>query len=546
MPELWTAEDGHQWSAEGLAQEAEGVLAALTALLQGSQPSALPFEVDFRSNDLRPAEFEVLRDTGGVQVRRTPIGVFHLNLEVVEVTAALGALTAPLEGCTERHAKLKVIAVHERALALEVLVQTDGRLGSGGVQQNALWRLQLVRTEDVEQPLLLSWITALSLDEVQLDRRWFEDATAEALGAAGGSSAVLTAGSERWHAGIDNLGEPNEFGHNGIAVGDVDGDGLEDIYVAQGTGLPNLLFVQQADGQFRETGDTSGAAWLDDTKGVLLADYDEDGDLDLVACIGPVIVISDNDGHGHFTPARSLGSNSTASFYSISAADYDLDGDLDLYAVRYVDTSYGDSIPVPFHDARNGPPNKLLRNDGEEGFTDVTEEAGLNVNNDRFSLAASWSDFDLDGDPDLYVANDFGRNNLYRNDGGRFTDVAGELGVEDQAAGMGVSWADVDLDGHFDLLVSNMFSSAGRRIAYQPEFQEGGDPEGLAAIQRHALGNSLFCGGEDGHFEEISDEAGIRMGRWSWGARFADLDGDGLQDLVVPNGFLTGDRDDDL
>ncbi|MEK6677402.1 MAG: VCBS repeat-containing protein [Planctomycetota bacterium] len=201
---------------------------------------------------------------------------------------------------------------------------------------------------------------------------------------------------------------------------------------------------------------------------------------------------------------------------------------------------------MPFHDANNGPSNHLMRNDGNDRFLDVTREVGLDVNNARFSLAATWADYDNDGDPDLYVANDFGRNNLYRNDGNHFVDVAATAGAEDQAAGMGASWSDFDLDGDFDLYVSNMFSSAGRRIAYQPQFKEHVADQLRQQIQRHALGNSLLQNQGDGTFRDISDSAGVRMGRWSWGSKFIDLNNDGYDDLIVPNGFLTNDRKDDL
>ena len=101
---------------------------------------------------------------------------------------------------------------------------------------------------------------------------------------------------------------------------------------------------------------------------------------------------------------------------------------------------------------------------------DVTQETGLNQNNSRYTLSASWNDFDLDGDQDLYVANDFGRNNLYRNDEGKFIDIAAEAGVEDLSAGMGVCWGDYNQDGLMDLYVSNMFSSAGNRVATSVSF----------------------------------------------------------------------------
>jgi hypothetical protein len=535
------------WQTESLSSAANAVLNDLAeSLVAGDVPERL-FAAEFSCNLLRP-QLEVLRDEGGIQVKRGSSAKFSSELTNSDAAEAVGTLLAPLKDGTERRASFKVVGIEPgdaETFSVEVLVQTSARLGLGCIQQNAKWTIGFTRV-DAEAEWQLSAIQARSLDEVLFERVLFEDATSRALAAAGGSSTLLTEGAERWHGKIDNLGEANYFGHNGIAVGDVNGDDLDDLYVAQGTGLPNLLLVQQADGSFKEQGEASGAAWLDDTKGVLLADYDNDGDRDLIACIGPVLVLSTNDGTGVFTPSRSLGSGSTSAFYSLSAADYDLDGDLDIFAVRYVDTSYGDSIPMPFHDARNGPKNHLMRNDGEQGFVDVSAEVGLDVNNDRFSLACSWSDYDLDGDPDLYVANDFGRNNLYRNDGGKFVDVAEATGTEDQAAGMGVSWADVDQDGRFDLLVSNMFSSAGRRIAYQPSFKSGQDETERRAIQRHSLGNSLFCNQPDGSFQDASELAGLRMGRWSWGARFTDFDGDGLPDVVVPNGFLTAELEDDL
>ena len=183
----------------------------------------------------------------------------------------------------------------------------------------------------------------------------------------------------------------------------------------------------------------------------------------------------------------------SSSTLGVSAADHDLDGDLDLYVFSYIfwagaGSKLTSSYPYPYHDANNGAPNFLYRNDGGFRFSDVTAESGLGVNNRRFSLAASWSDYDDDGDPDLYVANDFGKNNLYRNDGGKFLDVAEALGVEDTGNGMSVTWEDVDNDGHIDLYVGNMWSSAGNRLAIQPDFAD----EKLRPLYlRMARGNSI-------------------------------------------------------
>ena len=202
---------------------------------------------------------------------------------------------------------------------------------------------------------------------------------------------------------------------------------------------------------------------------------------------------------------------------------------------------------MPYHDAKNGVQNVLLINDGDWEFRDATAEVGLDENNRRFSYAAAWEDFDHDGDMDLYVANDFGRNNLYRNDQGRFKDVAAEAGVEDMSAGMSVAWSDFDRDGHMDLYVGNMFSSAGNRITYQRRFQsQSSNRDVQSQFQRHARGNTLFRNLGNGKFDDVSVTSGVTMGRWSWGSIFADINNDGWDDLLVGNGMVTSKNPDDL
>ena len=149
------------------------------------------------------------------------------------------------------------------------------------------------------------------------------------------------------------------------------------------------------------------------------------------------------------------------------------------------------------HDANDGGKNSLFRNqiaaDGTWRFTDVTRDEGLDVNNQRWSFAAAWDDFDNDGDLDLYVANDFGRSNLYRNDGAdserkdgpkgasrRFVDISESAQIEDSAFGMSIAWGDYDRDGWMDIYISNMWSSAGNRITYQNRFK----PEAPHEIKR--------------------------------------------------------------
>jgi hypothetical protein len=207
--------------------------------------------------------------------------------------------------------------------------------------------------------------------------------------------------------------------------------------------------------------------------------------------------------------------------------------------------------PVPYHEATNGAPNLLLRNEGGWRFADRTKALGLDVHNTRYSYAPAWQDYDGDGDLDLYVANDFGSNTLYRQDRTpdgliRFAEVASEAGVTDTAAGMSATWGDYDGDGRPDLYVSNMFSSAGNRIAFQGRFQSEADETTRRLFQRHARGNSLFRNAGDGTFDDVSVAAHVTLGRWAWGSRFLDLNNDGAPDLCVANGFITQEDEHDL
>jgi len=149
----------------------------------------------------------------------------------------------------------------------------------------------------------------------------------------------------------------------------------------------------------------------------------------------------------------------------------------------------------------------------------------------------------------LYVANDYGRNNLYENAEGRFRDVAAKLGVEDISAGMSAAWGDYNGDGWMDLYVSNMWSSAGNRVAYQRNFHATVDDATRKTLQRHARGNSLFAnrlGEGQSQFDDVSVESSVTLGRWAWSSQFADINNDGREDLYVANGFITQEDTGDL
>jgi len=154
-----------------------------------------------------------------------------------------------------------------------------------------------------------------------------------------------------------------------------------------------------------------------------------------------------------------------------------------------------------------------------------------------------WSDFNSDEWPDLYVVNDFGRKNLYRNNGdGTFTDIAPQAGVEDTGAGMSVCWFDCDNDGPEDLYVANMWTAAGQRISTQEVFAKD-SPEKIRSLYRkHAMGNSLLRNGGDSRFHDASSAAGVQMGRWSWSSDAWDFDHDGYADLTSPMAWCQGRR----
>ena len=144
------------------------------------------------------------------------------------------------------------------------------------------------------------------------------------------------------------------------------------------------------------------------------------------------------------------------------------------------------------------------------------------------------------GSPDLYVANDFGRSNLYRNNGdGTFTAISHEAHVEDAGAGMSACWCDFDNDGKQDIYVANMWSAAGQRVSTQKIFHETSSKEIRALYRRHARGNSLYRNREMDKFENVGQRAGVEMGRWSWSSDFWDFDHDGYPDLYIANGYIS-------
>ncbi|MFP6875133.1 MAG: VCBS repeat-containing protein [Verrucomicrobiales bacterium] len=503
----------------------------------------------FKAGSLRSVVLEEIH-------RDSEFSVYRGRAEGTEgngLLAGIRHLLAVFDHPDPVHVELKLYRIEslpDKARA-GVLVHLAGRAASDRLQINTEW--DTLWTADVDNPQLLG-IKVKSYEEVRRlgDKgdALFADATASVLGGTEAYGRQLLHSTDHWRGRVARDFGLDVVANHGLAIGDVNGDGLDDLYLCQQGGLPNRMFVRNPDGTLRDITVESATGWLDYCASALILDFDNDGDRDLAVSQDFKILFMDNLGKAKFELALGLGTH--AQTFSISAADFDLDGDLDLFMCGYnpaIDRGESGALgePLPYHDAQNGGRNMLLRNDGNWEFVEVTAEVGLDQNNNRFSFAASWEDYDNDGDPDLYVANDYGRNNLYRNDGGKFSDVAAQLGVEDMSAGMSASWADFNRDGALDLYISNMFSTAGNRITYQRQFKPGAGEDLLAGYRRHARGNSLFEGMPGGgEFRDISLSAGVTMGRWAWGSRFADINNDGWQDLVVANGFISAPDTGDL
>lgn len=571
------------WDTEVFGEEAKHQLQVVTDWVTATFPQGQTAEPqhhavspdlgslvqpDFTCSPIRPQRLRTVHNSPDFRVEES---VDKLSLEDVSqpvphgpaaaVTTDLGlrgvalfeaelrALFSPFpHGPTRAKFKVVHVARTEDGMETRQLLEVGGITAEGRAELNAVWRIQWRSHSDGSYRM-----QSLSTDSFQqttfLQRQspLFADVTESVFAGLPAYHDQLAFGIDHWRMRVERGLGIAYNGQHGLAIGDANGDGWDDLYVCQPGTLPNRLLIQQADGTVRDASAEAGVDILNDSRSALWVDFDNDDDQDLVISTQAGIVFLANDGAAHFQLQHRRPGTQAA--YSLAAADYDLDGDLDVYLCYYHADTDDPTLfpaPLPYHDANNGGRNVMLRNDGNWDFVDVTNEIGMDVHNRRFSFAAAWEDYDNDGDVDLYVANDFGRNNLYRNDDGHFVDVAAEAGIEDGAFGMSVSWGDYNRDGNMDAYVGNMFSAAGHRVTYQRKFKANSDEDLRGQLRRLARGNSLFENAGDGTFHDTSVEAGVTMGRWSWASLFADINNDGWEDLLVANGYITAERPDDL
>jgi enediyne biosynthesis protein E4 len=329
----------------------------------------------------------------------------------------------------------------------------------------------------------------------------------------------------------------------GVAFYDYDNDGWLDIFLVNGSRLEGFpasteptshLFRNNRDGTFTDVTVKAGVAHSGWGQGVCIGDYDNDGWEDLFVTYYGKNVLYHNNGDGTFTDvSRKAGVAGKGTRWNTGCAfvDYDRDGHLDLFVANYIDMDLA-TAPVPESGpclykgvlVACGPPglqggkNILYHNHRDGTFTDVSEAAGIFRANGTYGLGVLTADFDNDGWPDIYVANDSTASALYRNKkDGKFEDVAIEAGCAlspdgKPQAGMGIAAADYDLDGNLDIVKTNF----------------AGDTPSLY----HNLGG--------GNFEDATFSAGIggHTQFLGWGCGFFDFDNDGWPDILICNGHV--------
>jgi tetratricopeptide (TPR) repeat protein len=323
------------------------------------------------------------------------------------------------------------------------------------------------------------------------------------------------------------------------AAGDYDNDGWVDLYVTNSRkGVANLLYRNNGDGTFSDVAASAGVDLANDVRGVstdcIWADLDNDGWLDLYVVRWGTDLLFYNNGdgtfrdvtHDRFTRADGHPGTPWANGNAVVAVDFDLDGRLDLYVGNYfrdIDLWNLDTTSImhdSFETSRNAGRNALYRQQADGSFVDVAED--LDVADVGWTLAVGFADMNNDGWPDLYVANDFGPDQLFYNDGaGGFVNASERAIGPDTRKGMNVDFGDFNNDGWIDVYVTNITTAEYLQEGNMLWRNNGPDADGVT------------------RFMDISPESGTYDGGWGWGAKFLDYDLDGDLDVFAVNGFIS-------
>jgi enediyne biosynthesis protein E4 len=340
------------------------------------------------------------------------------------------------------------------------------------------------------------------------------------------------------------------YNGGGVAVGDINNDGLPDLYFSANQG-PNKLYLNKGNLTFEDITETAGVAGKSSwNTGTVMVDINADGLLDIYVCA--VVGLNGFNGHnelfinqgdGTFTESASSYGLDFESYSSNAAfLDYDQDGDLDMYLLNHAvhtPQSYGNAALRNERTYETG--DKLLRNDNGV-FVDVSKEAGIYGGINGYGLGISIADFNQDGYPDIFVGNDFHEDDYYylNNGDGTFTESLRQYFGHTSRFSMGSDAADLNHDGFPDLISLDMLPDDEKVL----KASEGDDNIQIQKLRIGTYGyhyqftrNMLFINQPGAPFMETALQSGVAATDWSWSALFADFDQDGEQDLFIGNGI---------
>jgi enediyne biosynthesis protein E4 len=316
-----------------------------------------------------------------------------------------------------------------------------------------------------------------------------------------------------------------------VAVGDYDGDGLDDLFVTDSaTGKPNHLFHNNGDMTFTDVAVAAGVAGGNDPRTIvsdaLWFDYDNDGREDLLIARFGTPILYHNEGNGKFKDvSKTSGLNKFGNTIAVIAFDYDNDGYLDLMFGNYfkpvnlLDGADDHVLPNDLDNAVNGGGVTLWHNTGHGSFVEVTDKAGFGKHT-GWTLDLGHGDFNNDGLQDVYLACDYGTDRIFFNNGdGTFREATEKSIGFDTRKGMNVDVADYDNDGWMDIYVTNITDEYMREC------------------------NMLWHNNHDGTFTDVSKETNTCSTLWGWAAKFGDFDNDGWQDLFVVDGLRSAGKE---